>query len=162
MAMVNTGLGWEAPSDYLVYAADTYLGYVLDRNFYKTYTGYAIAVFQQLNSEHGGWTGPLLISTDPDAALYYYGATYPTGVDHFSYLHKTWYFNYNHHYAYPHDWGTPLHVIDPFEYGNDWTVIGPKFLESIGVKPHVSWRGVSFAAGMAAGLATKEWAYEGV
>ena len=28
-------------------------------------------------------------------------------------------------------------------------------------RPHVSWRGVSFAAGMAVGLATRAWAYMG-
>ena len=45
MAMVNTGLGWECPSEYLVYAADTDLGYAQNRDYYKKNDGYAAAMF---------------------------------------------------------------------------------------------------------------------
>ena len=43
----------------------------------------------------------------------------------------------------------------------EWRAELPEILDRIGVKPYVSWRGLSFAAGLAAGLAARAWAYMG-
>ncbi len=152
---MNTGLGWEADSAYLVNAANTYLGYSNERYFYKTYGGIAVGAFQY---SADGWRGPVLISTEPLAVEYYYGSIYLGVEATFQYLRRTWYLNANHPYK-TENWGTPLPVV--YHPYITWGEVGIRVLEAAGVKPHVSWRGVSFAAGLAVGLATRAWAYLG-
>lgn len=95
----NTGadLGWEADSAYLISAANTDLGIVNDRHFYKTNNGPAIAVIR-IHWGSSSWTSPMLISTDRDAVTYYYGGTTRGAEGSFEYLGLTWYYNGDHAY----------------------------------------------------------------
>ena len=159
MAMVNTGLGWECPSEYLVYAADTDLGYAQNRDYYKKNDGYAAAMFMYDTAGYQ-WRGPLLISTDPDAVAYYYGGTLVGYSGTFQYLRRTWYYNVGN-WMPGGDYG--MAGLIPF-YGDfpSYTIPVSEVMRAVrqaGVKPYVSRRGVSFAAGLAAGLAAREWAY---
>lgn len=57
----DTGLGWAAKTEYLVYSDGTDLGWSGSNHFIKQGDGYAIAVYQ--NGTPGGWIGPVLVST---------------------------------------------------------------------------------------------------
>lgn len=157
---INTRLGWECPEEYLVYDAETDLGYASNRDYYKTSDGYAFA-FYYVNNLTGGH-GPLLISTEAANVEYYYGSTYIGASFSFKHLNRTWYVN-NQHYLVTSDYGTG--VLIPIEVTSrtdaELQTELPTIMDSIGVKPYVSWKGISFIAGLAAGFATRAWAYMG-
>ena len=50
MARIDSGLGWSCKSEYYVYDAETYLGFVNNRTWYKKYDGSAICVLAKENS----------------------------------------------------------------------------------------------------------------
>ena len=157
---VNTGLGWECPAEYLVNDAETDLGYASNRDYYKASDGYAFAFFY-VNNLTGG-RGPLLISTEAANVEYHYGSTYVGASFSFKHLNRTWYVN-NQHYLVTSDYGTGVLLPVEVSAGTDaeLRIELPTIMDSIGVKPYVSRRGISFAAGLAAGLAARAWAYMG-
>lgn len=101
---IDTGFGWTADPAYLVYNADTYLGRVGGRQFYKTNSGWAVSVMaiNQGGTYGGNWTGPMIISTDQSAVAYTVissadGTHHLTSQGSFVYLEKTWYYNAQWH-----------------------------------------------------------------
>lgn len=147
MATIDTGLMWEADSAYLVYAAGTYLGASYYRQFYKSYDGYAVAVYQETPD---GWHGPILVSTVRENVYYRYGNTTLGVQTQFFYDGRLWYINANHHYQ-NQSWDTPL----PMFYNTYATLeeAGPHILDQAGVRwSPVSRYYKSFLAGVAIGL----------
>lgn len=156
---VNTRLGWECPSEYLVYDANTYLGHAASRHFYKTNDGYAFAFFS-INA--AGWRGPVVVSTVPEnVESYYEGQILYQGFS-FQHLRQTWYVcNLHHMNTADYDTGVLIPIETTAINVNEWKTEIRNIMDMVGVKPYVSWKGISFIAGLAAGLATRAWAYMG-
>lgn len=165
--MIDTGLGWEADSEFCIYAADTPIGRIINSSFNpewkKGSSGYALAAF--VISDDGYWyqRGPLLISSDPDNITITGAGNPASGTIRI--INQTWYWNWQ--YITYNTWGP----YGPKEYDSQGlpqyhcaiaSVITNAQIYDIvrnaRVIPHISQRAVAFAAGMAAGLATRAWA----
>ena len=151
MAMVNSGLGWQGPDDYTIFAADTYLGYSGWREFYKTYNGAALVWF---NAAPDGWRGPCLCSTVRENAYYNvaeYGYQQPLPPSgQFWYDGFIWYVN-TQYYINGQAYGSPFHILSLDI--QSWDITGPALLSSLGIKRYVSPRSKAFLAGLAVGMA---------
>lgn len=102
-------ISWTADDSYVVSEAGLYLGRTINREFYKTNNIPAIAVFR--NGVGGpGWSGPVLVSTDPTAVRFSVeGET--LGGTAYSINDVTWYVNGNYHYQSTDFDSTGLHEI---------------------------------------------------
>ena len=179
---INTGLGWECDSSYLVTNYDTKLGCIPDAlgsvlQWLKTSDGPAINVFTVSTtgddvpphpSGDGWYRGPLLISTNPD---YISASPINTRSGTFRYACLTWYWFWS--YITGNTWGRGPKEYDaqgrPIYLQNLWGINFPGIrdrdipliLERAKVKPYRSWKTISFAAGLATGLAARAWAHIG-
>ena len=95
----NTGLGWAADSEYLIYFANTelvrYGGGSSRTPYTKQENGYAVCcIVKNLGPVYGQyWTGPLLLSTNLDFVRYFVGGTPSLEENTISYLGLTFYLN---------------------------------------------------------------------
>ena len=158
MAMKDTGLGWEAPEEYLVWGAGTDLGYSYRRTYVKKNDGWAVALYVK-NQGAWKWRGPMLISTDPNAVVYTWSSVTVGATGSVPYLRRTWYYNIGDWYSYENDYGTAglQEIITNYDnYLMPESVIYA-ILNHVGMQPHLSWKARSFIAGFATGLITTEW-----
>ena len=167
MARIDTGLGWSAKDDYLVYLHGADLGSVQatdesgPRDFYKEIDGYAVGVFGHKAYYGSGvtsrYTGPILISTDPDYVKYYYGNTHLVYDTTVTYAGLVWYVNNLHH--------LPESQLADYDNGTlkYWSAeyspverLALAILNAAGVRK-TSTRKQSFLSGLACGLFSETW-----
>lgn len=103
----QSDLGFTADEDWLVNDAGTYLGRVIDRSFYKSYDGKAIAAFK-VYTVGGDFTAPILLALDGKSVEHSQGSGLAkVEVDGYS-----WYVNARYGYAESNNYDSAgLHVI---------------------------------------------------
>lgn len=105
-----TDAWFTADEAYLIEDANTYLGRVQDRYFYKSVAGKAIAFFRNDFLGETGWVGPILLSLDKESANTNYANSSAV-----AYGGLTWYFNLYYHY-HSTDYETPLPVFQDITF----------------------------------------------
>lgn len=98
---------WWVDPGWSVDSAETYLGFVIDRHFYKSNDGLAAAGFT-----YNGWVGPRLVSTDPSATVYHYNHSFAEPDYTIEKDGLTFYANSSLHYQNTDNFGSTLHLID--------------------------------------------------
>jgi hypothetical protein len=103
--------GFIADARWCIEDAGTYLGRASDRVYTKTYGGKAIAFFRaEYPDTQSGWRGPVLVSTNSDAACFT-----SDGIIHHPEDHEvdgvTWYLNTWYHVPYGSGYDTPLPTL---------------------------------------------------
>ena len=173
---INTGLGWECDPRYLVSYEGELLGRIPDIvQWSKASNGIAINVFTACTAGDpyygGGWhRGPLILSTNPDNISV--DGRFNRNSGSFICACMTWYWQWV--FITGTTWGPwgpkeydpqgrPLYLQDFYNVFPNGIQIRDLIyiLDLAKVKAFVSWKGISFAAGLATGLAARAWSYIG-